>query len=76
MSAEAIAKTGAEPTRAKLIESMNKGFTVDTKGLSAPITFTTDNKTGPVAFRVIGYDFAAKKYKPFGEFADYAKYLK
>jgi branched-chain amino acid transport system substrate-binding protein len=76
MSAEALAKTGAEPTRAKLIESMHKGFTVDTKGVSAPITFTADNKTGPVAFRVIGYDFAAKKYKPYGEFADYMKYIK
>ena len=76
MAAEAIARTGAEPTRAKLVESMNKGFTVDTKGLSAPITYTTDNHTGPVAFRMIGYDFAAKKYKPFGEFADYLKYTK
>ncbi len=76
MSAEAIAKTGPEPTRAKLIESMNKGFTVDTKGLAAPITFTADNHTGPVAFRMIGYDFAAKKYKPFGEFSDYVKYVK
>ncbi len=76
MSAEAIAKVGPEPTRAKLIESMNKGFSVDTKGLAAPITFTTDNHTGPVAFRMIGYDFAAKKYKPYGEFADYLKYTK
>ena len=74
--AEAVAKTGNEPTRAKLVESMNKGFTVDTKGLSAPITFTADNHTGPVAFRMIGYDFGAKKYKPFGEFSDYVKYTK
>ncbi len=74
--AESVAKTGKEPTRAKLVESMNKGFTVDTKGLSAPITFTADNHTGPVAFRMIGYDFGAKKYKPFGEFSDYVKYTK
>ena len=76
MAAEAIAKTGAEPTRAKLVESMNKGFSVDTKGLAAPITFTPDNHTGPVAFRMIGYDFGAKKYKPYGEFSDYLKYVK
>jgi branched-chain amino acid transport system substrate-binding protein len=76
IAAEVIAKLGAEPTRAKLVESMSKGFTVDTKGLSAPITYTKDNHTGPVAFRMIGYDFAAKKYKPFGEFADYLKYTK
>ena len=74
--AEAVAKTGREPTRAKLVESMNKGFTVDTKGLSAPITFTADNHTGPVAFRMIGYDFGAKRYKPYGEFSDYVKYTK
>lgn len=76
IAAEVIAKLGAEPTRAKLVESMSKGFTVETKGLSAPITYTKDNHTGPVAFRMIGYDFAAKKYKPFGEFADYLKYTK
>lgn len=76
IAAEVIAKLGAEPTRAKLVEFMSKGFTVDTKGLSAPITYTKDNHTGPVAFRMIGYDFAAKKYKPFGEFADYLKYTK
>ena len=76
MAAEAIARIGAEPTRTKLVESMNKGFTVDTKGLAAPITFTADNHTGPVAFRMIGYDFGAKKYKPYGEFSDYTKYIK
>ncbi len=76
MAAEAIARTGAEPTRAKLVESMNKGFSVDTKGLTAPITFTPDNHTGPVAFRMLGYDFGAKKYKPYGDFSDYTKYVK
>ena len=76
MSAEALAKTGPEPTRAKLVESMNKGFTVDSKGLAAPFTFTAENHTGPAAFRMIGYDFVAKKYKPYGEFADYVKYAK
>ncbi len=76
MAAEALARTGPEPTRAKLVESMNKGFTVDSKGLAAPITYTATDHTGPVAFRMIGYDFGTKKYKAFGEFSDYAKYLK
>ena len=76
MSAEALARTGPQPTRAKLVESMSKGFTVDSKGLAAPFTFAPDNHTGPAAFRMIGYDFGAKKYKPTGEFADYAKYTK
>jgi hypothetical protein len=25
---------------------------------------------------MIGYDFGAKKYKPYGEFSDYLKYVK
>ena len=74
--AEAIAKVGAEPTRAKLVDSMSKGFTVDTKGLAAPITYRPGDHTGPVAFRMIGYDYAAKKYKSIGEFSDYEKYTK
>ena len=76
MSADALTRAGPEPTRAKLVESMNKGFTVDSKGLAAPFTFTAENHTGPAAFRMIGYDFVAKKYKPYGEFADYVKYAK
>ena len=76
VTAEAIAKVGAEPTRAKLVESLNKGFTVDTRGLAAPIVYTPTDHTGPVAFRMIGYDYGAKKYKAIGEFSDYAKYLK
>ena len=76
LAAEALQRTGAEPTRAKLVETMNKGFTVDSKGLAAPITYTPTDHTGPVAFRMIGYDFGAKKYKSFGEFSDYVKYLK
>ena len=55
---------------------MNKGFTVDTKGLAAPIVYTPTDHTGPVAFRMIGYDYGTKKYKSIGEFSDYAKYLK
>ena len=76
VTAEALAKAGPEPTRAKLVESMSKGFTVDTKGLAAPIAYTPTDHTGPVAFRMIGYDYAAKKYKTIGEFSDYTKYLK
>ncbi len=76
IAAESVAKVGPAPTRAKLIESMNQGFVVDSKGLAAPITFTKDDKTGPVAFRMIGYDYGGKKFKPQGEFSDYLKYTK
>jgi branched-chain amino acid transport system substrate-binding protein len=76
MATEALAKLGANPTRARLIESLSKGFTVNTQGLTAPITYTPTNNTGPVVFKLFGYDFAANKFKAYGEFADYEKYTR
>ena len=76
MAAESIARTGPEPTRAKLVESMNKGFVVDTKGLSAPIRFTKDDHVGPNVLKFFGYDYGTKKFKAFGEYSDYVKYTK
>ena len=74
MAAQALAKAGTEPTRAKLVDAMSKGFTVDSKGLSAPIVFTPTDHAGPSSFRMLGYDYTAKKYKPFGDFSDLSKY--
>jgi branched-chain amino acid transport system substrate-binding protein len=76
MAAESIAKLGANPTRARLVETLNQGFTVDTKGLTAPVVYTKDNHDGPKVLKVIGYDYTTNKFKPYGEFADYAKYTK
>jgi branched-chain amino acid transport system substrate-binding protein len=76
MAAESIAKLGAEPSRAKLVESMNKGFTVDSKGLAAPIKYTPTDHTGPVTLKVFGYDYKTNKFVPYGEYSDYQKYLK
>jgi branched-chain amino acid transport system substrate-binding protein len=76
MAAESLAKVGPEPTRAKLVESMNKGFVVDSKGLAAPFTYTPTNHSGPVVLKMFGYDYASKKFKHFGEYSDYAKYTK
>jgi branched-chain amino acid transport system substrate-binding protein len=76
MAAESLAKLGSNPSRAKLVESMAKGFTVDSKGLAAPIVYTADNHTGPVVLKMFGYDFAASKFKHYGEFSDYSKYTK
>jgi hypothetical protein len=76
MAAESLAKLGSNPSRAKLVESMAKGFTVDSKGLAAPIVYTADNHTGPVVLKMFGYDFAASKFKHYGEFNDYTKYTK
>ena len=76
MAAESLAKAGPEPTRAKLVETMNKGFVVDSRGLAAPFTFTPTNHTGPVVLKMFGYDYAGKKFKHYGEYSDYAKYTK
>jgi branched-chain amino acid transport system substrate-binding protein len=75
ITAEAIAKAGPEPTRAKLVDSLSKGLTVDTKGLSAPISYKPGDHTGPTAFRMISYDYGTKKFKALGEFSDYTKYV-
>jgi ABC-type branched-subunit amino acid transport system substrate-binding protein len=76
MAAEAIARLGANPTRARLVESLSKGFTVDSKGLAAPIVYTPTNNTGPVVFKLFGYDYGTNKFKAFGDYADYAKYTR
>jgi ABC-type branched-subunit amino acid transport system substrate-binding protein len=76
MAAQALQLAGPQPTRAKLVEAMSKGFTVSTNGLAAPIVFSPANQSGSSSFRMFGYDYAAKKYVAFGEFADYDKYMK
>jgi branched-chain amino acid transport system substrate-binding protein len=75
MISEALDRTGKAASRAKLVETLSKGFTIDTKGLSAPIAYTPQNNTGPVLFRMFGYDFESKKFKGSGEYADSAKYI-
>ena len=76
MAAEAIAKTGANPSRAKLVEVLAGGFTVESKGLAAPIVYTKDDHTGPQVLKMFGYDYGTNTFKHFGEYADYAKYTK
>ena len=76
MAAEALTKLGQNPTRARLIETLSKGFTLNTQGLTAPITYTPTNNTGPVVFKLFGYDFAVNKFKAYGEFADFEKYTR
>jgi branched-chain amino acid transport system substrate-binding protein len=75
-AAEALNKAGASPSRAKLVEALAKGLTIDTKGLTAPIVYTPEDHTGPKVLKMIGYDYATKKFKQFGEYSDYAKYTK
>lgn len=76
MAVDALTKLGKSPTRAGLIGLLSKGFTVNTQGLTAPITYTPTNNTGPVVFKLFAYDFATNKFKAMGEFADYEKYTR
>ena len=76
MATEALAKTGADASRQKLVDTLAPGFTVDTQGLSAPIVYTKDDHTGPQVLKMIGYDYGAGKFKSFGDYNDYAKYTK
>ena len=76
LAAEALTRVGPEPTREKLVNLLNKGFELDTKGLSSPIKYTPDNHLGLSALRPYTYDYQAKTYKAFGTYSDYQKYLK
>ena len=75
-AAESLQKVGPQPTRAKLVEYLNKGFTVDTRGLTAPITYTPTNHAGPTLLKVFDYDYTSKKFKSIGNYSDYQKYVK
>lgn len=74
--ASRIAALGSNVTRARLVDSMAAGFTVDTKGLTAPIVYTKDDHGGPKVHKLISFDYATGKVKHHGEFRDYEKYVK
>ena len=76
MAAEALDRAGPAVSRARLVEALSKGFVVDSKGLAAPITYTPTNNTGPVVFKLFGYDYANDSFKAYGDYDDYSKYTK
>ena len=76
LAAESIAKVGPEPTREKLVEMLNKGFEIETNGLSSQLKYTPDNHLGLVVLRPYSYDYATKKFKAYGKYSDYQKYVK
>ena len=73
---ESIARAGAEPTREKLVAALDKGFEVDTKGVSAPMKYTKEDHRGLVTLRPYNYDYVAKKFKAYGNYSDYLKFVK
>ena len=60
--AEALGKLGANPSRAAWSSCCPKGFIGgQQRGLAAPIVYTPTNNTGPVVFKMFGYDYAAQQ---------------
>ena len=74
--AESIARLGTEPTREKLVGMLDQGIEVDTKGVSSPLRYTKDDHRGLVALRPYSYDYQSRKFKTYGSYADYQKYVK
>jgi branched-chain amino acid transport system substrate-binding protein len=73
--ADAVARIGPEPTREKLVASMDKGFELDTKGLSSPVKYTKTDKRGLIGLRPYVYDYQTKRFVAFGQYSDYTKFV-
>lgn len=73
---DALAKVGPEPTRAKLVEMLNAGFEIDSHGLSSQLKYTAESHAGLSVLKPFLYDYDAKKFKTFGDYKDFEKYLK
>lgn len=74
--AQAIAKAGAEPTREKLADMLNAGFTANTNGLSSELKYTAADHEGLHGLKPLSYDYSAKAFKSYGDYKDFDKYLK
>lgn len=73
---EAIAKAGPDVTREKLVSLLSKGFAIDTRGLSAPLSYTSADHSGIVYLKPFGYDYATKRFTSTGTYEDARKYVR
>ena len=73
--AEALQKVGPQPTREKLVDMLNAGFEIDSKGLSSALKYTPQDHSGLSVLKVLSYDYATKTFKSYGEYKDFAKYV-
>jgi branched-chain amino acid transport system substrate-binding protein len=71
-----ISQLGANVTRARLVESLGKGFVAENGGLTAPINYPANDHGGPQVHKMISFDYATGKVKSHGTFRDYEKYIK
>lgn len=77
MTAEtALRKVEGDLNRANLVSAIEGGFTVDPKGLAAPIVYTPEDHTGPQVLKMFGYDYEKDAFVSYGDYADYEKYTK
>ena len=76
MVRDRINELGPNVTRARLVESLGKGFVAENGGITAPITYTATDHGGPQVHKIIGFDYTGNKVKNFGGFKDYEKYIK
>ena len=72
---DAISKLGPDVSREKLVSLLNNGFSLDSGGLSAPISYTKDNHRGLVELKPFSYDYATHQFKGYGTYDDYSKYI-
>jgi branched-chain amino acid transport system substrate-binding protein len=76
IAAEALEMAGENPTRESLVAALEGGFTIDSKGLAAPIVFTPEDHTGPQVLKMFSYDYDNSTFVADGDYADYEKYTK
>ena len=74
--ADAIQALGPDVSRAALVAMLNKGFSIETRGLSAPLGYTATNHEGLALLRPFAFDYATKQFKAVGTYEDYRKYVK
>ena len=72
---EAVKAAGPDVTREKLVALLSKGFSIDTQGLSAPLSYTPESHLGLVELKPFSYDYATKRFVGYGSYADYAKFV-
>ncbi len=73
---EAVKAAGPDVTREKLVALLNKGFSIDTKGLSAPLSYTPESHLGLVELKPFSYDYATKRFVGYGDYSDYARFVR
>jgi branched-chain amino acid transport system substrate-binding protein len=68
---EGLTKAGADLDRASYVKALSEITDLDTGGLSEPVGYGPEDRSGISGTRPFQYDYATKKFKAVGEFSDY-----